>query len=122
MNYTLSTHRMQLSPATCDLLERRMRTLGRHIPSRLQSQPLQLHLREDLNRNYVEGVALLSLPGKTLTAKIKDRSINRVVTSLIERMRIQVVSYKETHDAWHSDYPDKSSIRYGVRNLEPEQM
>jgi ribosome-associated translation inhibitor RaiA len=112
MNYTLSTtHRMHISPATCDLLERRMRTLGRHIPARLQSQPLQLHLRENLNRNYVEGMAILSLKGKTLTAKYKGQNINQVVTQLIERMRKQVVSYQATHDAWHSDYPDKRTIR-----------
>lgn len=112
MNYTLSTtHHMHLSPATCELLERRMRTLGRHIPARLQSQPLQLHLRENLNRNYVEGMATLTLHGKTLTAKVKGRTINEVVTQLIERIRKQVVSYKATHDAWHSDYPDKRTIR-----------
>lgn len=111
MNYSLSTNHIQLSPRTSKMLDRRMRTLGRHLPFRLREQPLHVSLKENLAKNYVEGVATLSLPGKTLIAKSRGRTIMEVASSIVDRMRAQVVAYKATHDAWHSDYPDKRTIR-----------
>ena len=111
MHYHLSTNHIHLSPRTSKLLDRRMRMLSRHLPARLQVQPLQVTLKEDIAKNYVEGMVTLTLPGKVLVAKSRGRTIMEVVGSMVERMRNQVIAYKATHDAWHSDYPDKRSIR-----------
>jgi ribosome-associated translation inhibitor RaiA len=111
MHYSLSSNHIHVSPRTSALLDRRMKTLGRHLPARLKNQSLHVSLHENLSRNFVEGVAYLPLPHKTLIAKYKGNSINEVIQALVDRMRIQVVAYKATHDAWHSDYPDKRSIR-----------
>lgn len=112
MHYTLSTNNIHLSPATSRVLERRIQALDRHIPGRLKSQSLAITLHENLSKNYVEGVATLQLPGKTLVAKSLNRNIKQTITQLTETIRRQVVEYKTLHDRSHSQYPDKSSIRY----------
>jgi ribosome-associated translation inhibitor RaiA len=111
MYYTLSTNHIHLSQPTSQLLERRMKTLSRHLPKRLQQEPIHMTIKESLAHNYVEGSVILHLPGKTLIAKYRAQTIKEVVTELIDRMRLQVVNYKSTHDRWHSDYPDKRTLR-----------
>ena len=111
MKYILSTNHLHLSEPTNQLLGKRMGTLARHLPDRFKAQPLHVTIKENIAHNYVEGMATLHLPHKTLIAKYKAHTIKEVVTELIDRMRQQVLHYKATHDTWHSDYPDKRTIR-----------
>lgn len=111
MIYTLSTNQIHLTPATSKVLDRRLKILLRHIPGRLKSEPLQLSIRENLAKNYVEGIATIHLPGKTLVAKSTARNIKLLITDITDKMRRQIINYKTLHDRSHSQFPDKQTIR-----------
>src|SRR5690606_13388367 len=120
MNYTLSTNRIHISPAAGEFLSKRMNQLAKHIPQRLKSEPVHVSLKENLSKNYVEGTATLRLPGKTVVARSQAATIKQVIALLTDRLRKQVIEYKSTHDRWHSDFPDKSTIRRDISfYLEP---
>lgn len=87
----------------------------KYYPPKTPTYKNKTYADEKSNLAYFEGSIAFRLPRKRLYASFKGRTIEECVDVGFTRIFKEVKKYKSLHYSSVSKYPDRSSIREGLR-------